>query len=170
MTNFFNTEDLSPIATARMNCAGTVTSIPNTVSGPGAFATKLLFNSISYDTTGTIADLVNSQMNIIPGYAWCRIGYGCAFDVNAVGWRGVRIKNGVGGNYGNQRLSAVAADATTNSTFYTAWIMIVPGFATAPYSIQVNDVVNLWPAQTSGAALNAGVDTATSFLAIEFRN
>ena len=155
---------------ARMDAAGVTTSIPNTASGPGAFATKMMFGTVNADTTGTIADIANGRMNIIAGFNFCRVGYTVAFDLNSVGWRGVRIKNSLGQNYGNQRLLAVASDATTNPSYTTPWLKISKVANAAPSTVMLGDYFELWPAQTSGGNLNAGADTASSWFHIEFKN
>lgn len=155
------------IVAARMNCDGVATSIP-TSTGVGAFATKLLFNSVVFDDLGTIADLVNSRMKIPAGYRFARVGYSVAFAVNGTGWRGCRIKNSLGANYGNMRIGAVAADATTNSIYTTPWIKISSP-SSGPNTIAVGDYFELWPAQTSGAALDAGADLASSWFSLELK-
>jgi hypothetical protein len=90
----------------------------------------------------------------------------------AVGFRGMRVKNGSAKNYGNVRIPSIAAaNTTTNNNYTSPWIAIVdtdsPG--NAPNRIANGDYLSFWPAQTSGAAQLAGADFASSFVQLEVR-
>lgn len=90
----------------------------------------------------------------------------------AVGFRGMRVKNGTGKNYGNVRIPAIAAaNTTTNNNCVSQWIAIVDTDAPtlAPNRIAKGDYLTFWPAQTSGAAQLAGADLASSFVQLEVR-
>lgn len=90
----------------------------------------------------------------------------------AVGFRGMRVKNEAGKNYGNVRIPAVAAaNTTTNNNYTSPWIAIVDTDDpdNAPNRIARGDYLSWWPAQTSGAAQLAGADLASSFVQLEVR-
>lgn len=166
----------SEIHSARMNpvdAEGTRlgTIIPTSTAGTsGLFATKVLFTgsgSVVYDTLGGVADYANGRMIVPAGFRFCRVAYSVAFAANDVGWRGCRIKNSAGQNYGNQRMATVGLGATTNSQYTTPWIQIVESGGTAPNSINVGDYFELYPAQTSGGDLEAMADVASSWFSIE---
>lgn len=150
------------------------TIIPTSAAGTaGLFATKVLFTgaeSVIFDTLGGVADYANGRMIIPDGFRYCRVGYSMAFAANDVGWRGCRIKNSSGGNYGNQRIGTVGLGATTNSQYTSPWIMILPAgdsAISAPDSIGVGDYFELYPAQTSGGDLEAMADLASSWFHLE---
>lgn len=96
----------------------------------------------------------------------------CHSASEGVGWRGCRIKDENGKNYGNQRISAVSSDATTKSIYTTPWLEIVPAYSptNAPNKIHVGAQMAVYPAQTSGDTLDAGVDLASSWFHIEFKS
>lgn len=152
------------------------------VDSVGVYTDKLLFPgapSVVADTVGGVADWENSRFVIPAGFKYCRVSYCLAFGVDttnrvasASGWRGCRIKNNGGGNYGNQRISAVSGYATTNSSYQSPWLLIVepPESSGAPNTIAVGDSLSLYPAQTSGISLPVGADLASSWFHIEFAN
>lgn len=93
----------------------------------------------------------------------------CHANSEGVGWRGCRIKDEIGKNYGNSRVSSVSSDATTNPSYTTPWLDIVPtpNASNAPNAVHIGAQIGLYPAQTSGDTLNAGVDLASSWFHIE---
>lgn len=90
----------------------------------------------------------------------------CHSVTEGVGWRGCRIKNSAGSNYGNQRMGAVSEGATTNASYMTPWLEIAAN--SAPNKIAVGDYFDFWPAHTFGDDLASAADTASSWVSIEF--
>lgn len=142
------------------------TTIPTSVNPVGDYTTKLVFQSVYRDDAGLI-DLVNNRILIPSGYRECRITYNLAWAVNATGWRGCRVKNSAGANYGNVRMPSVGAGATTNNAFTSLWITIAPN--SAPNVVAAGDYFEFWPAHTAGVDLVCGADTASSFVQLEYR-
>lgn len=147
--------------------SGVGTVIPNSTNPVGDYATRLVFQDTVIDTLGTIVDLANDRLLIPTGFAFCRLTYNLAWESNSTGWRGCRIKNSAGQNYGNVRIPSVGASASTNNNFTSAWIPITTNIA--PDSIAAGDYFSLYPAQTSGGNLLAGADLASSFVMLELR-
>lgn len=148
---------------------GVGTVIPTSVNPAGDYTTKLDFQSEIRDDLGTVVDLANSRFVIPSGYSECRITYNLAWASNASGWRGMRVKNGAGNNYGNVRMISVGVGATSNNNYVSPWIPILSTGATAPDTINAGDYFEFWPAQTSGGDLLSGADLASSFVQIEIR-
>jgi hypothetical protein len=146
------------------------TTIPNSVNPAGDYTTILTFQSLVSDKRGDIIDLANNRLLVPHGFAWCRVLYNMAFAANATGWRGCRIKNSAGNNYGNVRIVSVGAGATTNVQCVTSWLIVSEVASLAPDQIQAGSYFELYPAQTSGGDLVCGADTASSFVQIEFAN
>lgn len=146
---------------------GVGTLIPNSTNPVGDYTTKCVFQGLVYDTLGSVIDMVNSRLIIPSGFSFCRLTYNLAWGGNSVGWRGARVKNSAGQNYGNVRITSVGANASTNNNFVSAWISISTN--TAPDSIAAGDYFELWPAQTSGGDLLAGADAASSFISLELK-
>lgn len=146
---------------------GVGTLIPTSVAGPGDYNTKAVFQGLVFDTLGTIADMANSRLLIPAGFSWARITYNLAWGANATGWRGCRVKNSTGANYGNVRINSVGAAASTNNNFAGPWLPITVN--QAPDTIAPADYFELYPAQNSGGDLLAGADLASSFVMLELR-
>lgn len=144
------------------------TDVPTSVNPVGDYTTQLVFQSLVKQTVPGMVDMVNSRLNILPGFKRCRVSYTLAWDVNAVGWRGCRIKNSLGNNFGNVRVVSVGAGASTNNAFSTPWIEIVSGAGSPPDTIQVGTYLDLWPAHIAGVNLICGADLPSSFVQIEF--
>jgi hypothetical protein len=146
---------------------GVGTLIPNSVNGAGDYNTKAIFQGLVYDTLGTVIDMANSRLNVPSGFSFLRITYNIAWATNDIGWRGCRVKNSAGSNYGNVRIPTVGNGASTNNNFVSPWIAISTNVA--PDSVAPNSFFELYPAQNSGISLTAGVDLASSFVAMELR-
>lgn len=222
-----------------LSFSGTGTDIPTSTNPVGDYTTKLIFQGVVRDDTGSLVDMANSRL-VIPssGYSECRIIYNLSWGVAgtssftanttsgsnqltsasstaslsvgvpvsgtgiptgaavigvsgttvylnipasatgtgvtvtatnaAVGFRGMRVKNSAGTNYGNVRIPAIlAANTTTNNNYTSPWITISTN--SAPDSIAPGDNFTFWPAQTSGATQLAGADAASSFVQLECR-
>jgi hypothetical protein len=143
------------------------TTVPTSVNPVGDYTTKLIFQSSVRDTIGNSLDLPNSRLIVPAGFARCRVSLNLAWGVNATGWRGCRVKNGAGQNYGNTRLLSVGASATTNTSFATSWLQIVQSGGAAPDSINAGDYFEFWPAHTAGVSLLCGADLASCFVQLE---
>lgn len=149
------------------------TAIPTSTNPVGDYTTKLQFMGLVRDDIGTVVDMTNHRLIIPDGYSECRVIYNVAWAGDAVGWRGCRIKNDAGSNFGNVRILSVGASATTNTMCVTSWIKILPtgdSAIYAPNSIGVADAFSFWPAHTSTTTpLTCGADLASSFVQIELR-
>lgn len=135
-----------------------------------AYNTKLAFQSIIKDTHGAIADLANSRLLVPAGYKYVRVTAVAAHAGNAVGYRACRCYQGRGAvpkltNRANMRLLSADGVVTTNPSIDTGWLEIDG----SPVGIQVGDYFTLYPAQTSGIDLLVGVDSASTWMQIEFR-
>lgn len=165
---FVPSAGLGKIARMKTNAIGTSIA-PST--GVGTYNTKWVMNEVEQDDIGGVADLASSQFVIPSGYTKVIISYNCSWAYNTVqpsasdttlapivnmGYRAGRIKNGLGINYGNQRISPVIGATTTNVLVTTGVISVTPGWTFAIY-----------PAQTSNETLLAGVDLASSWMQIE---
>ena len=157
------------IISAKVFVGSPGTTIPTSAAGPGDFTTKLLFQTLIYDDLSTVVSMVDNRLIIPTGYRRCRINYCLAWDLNATGWRGCRIKNSVGSNYGNVRMPSVGAAASTNNSLVTSWINISSSVNVSPDTIQVGDYFEFWPAQNSGVSLICGADSASSWVSLELQ-
>lgn len=146
----------------------TGTTIPTSTNPVGDYTTKLVFQQSRRDDLGTVIDLANSRMNIPAGFGQIRISYNLAWASNATGWRGCRVKNSAGSNYGNVRIPSVGASTTTNNNYVSPWITI-QDTNDAPEGIAVGSYFELYPAQTSGGDLVCGADAASSWFQVEIR-
>ena len=177
--NFTELYGFARTAQGRLNCLSTPTRIPAS-TGVGTYSTRQGF-AAAVDALGTVCDLANGRLNVIAGFKRCKVSYCLAFDfkdfddgvtlAGTVGWRGARIKNSAGQNYGNDRKQAISDSASTNPAYETPWLDIkTDGSGSAPDSVNVGDYFELYPAQSSGHPLGAGVDLASSWFVIEFDN
>lgn len=161
--------------------AGTSTITANTTSGSAKLtsASSTAALAVGAPVSGTGIPTGAMIIGISGTDVWLNMpatatGTGVTVTVTnaAVGFRGMRVKNQNGKNYGNVRIPAIAAaNTTTNNNYTSPWIAIVDADAptNAPNRIAKGDYITFWPAQTSGAAQLAGADLASSFVQLEFR-
>lgn len=138
-------------------------SVVPTVSNNYQYVATSITTGISGGTQPTWPTVVGNTV-VDGGVTWT-----CQTLSDANGWRGARIKNAAGNNYGNVRLGSVGSQTTTNTMCVTPWMPILASGATAPDSINAGDTIAVYPSQTSGQPMRCGADSASSFVQIELR-
>lgn len=136
------------------------TVVPTTLNGYEYQATSIT-TGISASTEPTWPTVEGNTV-VDGGVTWT-----ARATVWGVGWRGCRVKNSAGSNYGNTRIPSAGDGATTNIGYVSPWIDISTN--SAPNSIAAGGYFEFYPSQTSGYSMLCGADLASSWVQLEVR-